>query len=68
MLRWVYVYVWKWGVLGGQVIVIPLRPLLPDGFDQGLLLMEGDLVVWCSAAPPLSKLISEFIAQDTIMM
>ena len=51
-----------------QVIVIPLRPLHPDGFDQGLLLMEGDLVlclVLCSL--PLSKLISEFISQDTTM-
>ena len=27
------------------MIVIPLRPLLPGGFDQGLSLVEGDLVL-----------------------
>ena len=50
------------------MIVIPIRPLLPDGFDQGLLLVEGDLIgsLFCSPSlppPPLSKLISEFIVR-----
>ena len=57
------VLAWMWWLVQLCLIVIPLRPLrLPDGFDQGLLLMEGDLVlclVLCS--PPPSKLINELI-------